>query len=359
MSEEKNTMPTDIKILSNIVGGLNKEMNTKMKKLLWARASTTPIGFRHDRCELRVSIRYNNFKDLDSQELRTIGNDPGIIVIAPPEIVASEDTIDKFLISRLGSNEGLSCVIGVEGKGTREMKQKYDDFKEVANKNGWSVLDRTKGAGTKGNDKWRGHYFVKLQGSGVDSIEEGCVPLANDALEYADDDTQFKVKAQLLHMMLSCRNAETLLKKPPKLVEYKQQLTELCNKYNLLDYSKYPVNPIGEDGFLRCWSGEELSAENFMTNSDSHKYLQKCHIDSVASSTIGFDKQTKMLKTVCRPYGFLWGTRRANLLQSQGSMEEALEFMGKKKIAEQAKEIAEKDKEIEELRRRLAKYETV
>jgi hypothetical protein len=74
---------------------------------------------------------------------------------------------------------------------------------------------------------------------------------------------------------------------------------------------------------------------------------------------IGFDKETKMLKTVCRPYGFLWGTRRANLLQSQGTIEEALEFMGKKKIPELEKKITEQAKEIEELRRRLAKYETV
>jgi hypothetical protein len=153
-------------------------------------------------------------------------------------------------------------------------------------------------------------------------------------------------------MMLSCRNAEVLLKNPANLAEYKEQLTDLCKRHDLLDYSRFPVNPIGENGFLHCWSGEELSAENFMTNSDNQKYLQKCHIDSVASSKVGFDRETKTLKTVCRPYGFLWGTRRANLLQSQGSMEEALEFMGKRKIAEQAKE-------IEELRRRLAKYETV
>ena len=352
MLKRMNTMTTDAKILSNVVGGLNKEMNTKMKKLLWARSMTTPIGFRHDRAEIRVSIRYNDFKRIDTAELREIGNDPGIIVIVPPEIIASEDPVDKFLMSRLGSNEGLSCVIGFEGKGTREMKTKYEEFKELAERNGWSVLDRKKGDGTKGNDKWSGHYFVKLQGSGDDSMEDGCVPLANDALEYADKDTQTKVGAQLLHMMLSCRNAEVLLKNPAKLAEYKEQLTELCNRHNLLDYSKFPVNPIGENGFLRCWSGEELSAENFMTDSDNQKYLQKCHIDSVASSVIGFDKETKTLKTVCRPYGFLWGTRRANLLQSQGSMEEALEFMGKRKIAEQAKE-------IEELRRRLAKYETV
>lgn len=345
-------MSDDSKMLKKIIAGLNKEMNTKMDKLLWARGSSTPIGFRHDRAEIRVSIRYNNFKSIDTPELRAIGNDPGIIVIAPPEIVTSEDPIDKFLMSRLGSNEGLSCVIGVEGKGTREMKQKYDDFKKLAEQNGWTLLDRKKGAGAKGNDKWTGHYFVFLQGSGVDSMDEGCVPLANDAIEYADSDSQLKVKAQLLHMMLSCRNAETLLKDPAKFDEYKQQLTDLCNKHGLLDYSKFPVNPIGPDGFLRCWSGEELTAENFMTNSDNQKYLQKCHIDSVASSTIGFDNQTKTLKTVCKPYGFLWGTRRANLMQSQGSMDEALEFMGKKRIIQL-------ENENEKLRRRLAKYETV
>ena len=347
---------TDIVRLSKVRNGLIPDIKTKMNKLLWARSKSTPIGFRHDSANLRACMLYNEFREIDCPEVRVRDFPHGIIVIAPPSIVDSQDEPDRFLLSRLGTNEPVSCVIGIEGKGLRENKEKASEFIAMAKEKGWSPT-KTSGGKRSGssrihNSGWTGHYFVSLQGAGNDGVEIGCDPLANHCLEYADDETIFSVTCQLLFMMLKCVDAGKLLKDPSTLTKSVETLQNLCETHDLLDFSRFPTNPLNADGVLCCWSGETITADSFLGDSSNQKYAQKCHIDSVANAKIKFDKNTGKLVTLCRPYNFMWGMRWANLLQSQGSMQEALERMGKTRIAELEKENAE-------LRRQLANVKTV
>jgi hypothetical protein len=325
---------------------LTKEMKTKMSKLLWARSSMTPIGMKHDESWKRVSIRYTDFARIYQEYgIFELNNNPGIIVIAPPSIITSTYALDKWLMERIGSDDDFSCVIGVEGTGTRMEKQKADTFVEEANKRGWMPLRKEEESKPTGNSIWKGHYFISLRGAGTDSLSIGCVPLANDAIEYAAKDYQEYIKAQLLFMMLSVRGVEKLVTKPELLPSYKEELKEYCNMHGLLDVSKFPVSPFDSEGYLRCWSEVPITADNFLDNQHSQYYVQKCHVDSVASAVLGYDPQTKMLKTVCRPYGFMWGMTKYNALQGKGSIIDARSDLNLDKIAH--------------LRSRLAHYEAV
>jgi hypothetical protein len=330
----------------SIVNVLTKEMKTKMHKLLWARSSMTPIGMKHDESWKRVSIRYNDFVRIyEEHGAFELKDNPGVIVIAPPTVMSSTTPLDKWLMERIGSDDDFSCVIGVEGTGTRTEKQKADKFLEEAENRGWKPLQKVGKSKPTGNSIWEGQYFVSLRGSGVDSMSIGCVPLANDAIEYASKTYQEHIKAQLLFMMLSARGAEKFLTKPEMLSSYKKDLKAYCDERGLLDVSKFPVSPFDSEGYLRCWSEKPITADNFLDDQYSQYYVQKCHVDSVASAVLGYDPKTKTLKTVCRPYGFMWGLTKFNALQGKGSIADARTDLNLDRIVE--------------LSNRLAKYETV
>ncbi len=327
---------------------------TKFKKLLWARSGATPIGFRHDDCSKRVSIRYGEFvrlHDTYGESFLTHTDHPGIIVIAPPEPILNPTTAaDVWLRDHLGPGHDIACVIGIEGSGTLAENTKLQAFVDIAKKNEWQVLsrdasNRNSGVGNRG--MWAGHYFVFLQGSGLTSVEEGCVPLANGAIEYTSKEDQVKIKSQLLYMMLQVPDAERLFKTPPTAEEL-EQLRVYCETNGLLDWSKFPVSPIGPDGKLQCWSEHPITAENFLADQYDQSYTQKCHVDSVASAGLDFDPATRRLKTAVRPYGFMWGIMKFNMLQGKGSIEDARKDLNLHLKAE-----------IAELKRRLAQYEAV
>jgi hypothetical protein len=331
---------------------LKKEFQTKLSKLLWARSKSSPIGLRHDKCDKRISVRYDDFvrlHDTYGEPFLTHTEHPGIIVIAPPEVILTPRTpADVWLRDHLGPDHDIACVIGVEGKGTFVENKKLETFRTIAAENKWEVL-KTVSTGTRGNGygncgKWSGHYFVALQGSGTTSIEEGCVSLTNDAIEYASEADQERIKHQLLYMMLQVPDFEKLFDSVPTQDEL-NALHEYCQANNLLDWDKFPVSPIGKDGKLRCWSERPLTAENFLVDQYDQTYAQKCHVDSVATAQLDFDVTTRRLKTSVRPYGFMWGIMRFNMLQGKGSIAGARDLLGLELIAD--------------LQRRLAKYESV
>ena len=349
LDEIKNTKPTSTISTLPFTKYFVKPMQTKIKKLLWARANMSPICNRHDRANLRMFMTYDKFKQVDCPEFRNNYIDhSGIVIIAPPSIINSTEEQDKYLISLIGSKNPITCVIGFERKGTQENKKEMEQFITYAKDQGWCELNHTKSK--IGNKDIIGEYFCDLRGAGKDTINIGCVPTGNDCLEYADKNTVNKITCQLVYMMLCIPDAEKLLIDPTKLQECKTIVKKLCDDNNLNDFSLYPVNPFDNDGHLRCWSGEKMYASSFLNDSTSHAAAQKCHIDSVATAIIKFNKEKKELITVCRPYNFLWGTRRANLTQSQGSITEALEYLGKPRI-----EALEKENEA--LRCKLKMYE--
>jgi hypothetical protein len=272
--------------------------------------------------------------------------------IVRAEAIDSDKAADKWLMSRLGSDEDISCVIGIEGPGTVAAKEQVDAFLTIAKDRGLVELTKDKGKAPTGNKIWHGHYFVKLSGNGVNTFEVGCVPLANDAIEYINKADAADVKAQVLYMMLCARNAERLLADPAKFPEAKETLRAICEARGLLDWSKFQVSPINEDGHLRCWSEHEMSAENFLCSTKSQSHAQKCHVDSVAAARLDFDPETKKLKTCAKPYGFMWGIARFNMLQGEGSIEDARHDL-------RLDENARLRKENAELRRQLAQLKGI
>jgi len=340
--------PSIADTMDKIISLLQPFLQTKFSKLLWARANATPIGMVHDDSWKRISMAYADFERLYqtySETFLTHTNHPGIIVIAPQTIIDSDKAVDKWLMSRLGSDEDISCVIGIEGPGTVAAKEQVDAFLTIAKDRGLVELTKDKGKAPTGNKIWHGHYFVKLSGNGVNTFEVGCVPLANDAIEYINKADAADVKAQVLYMMLCARNAERLLADPAKFPEAKETLRAICEARGLLDWSKFPVAPMTADGVLRCWSEHEMSADNFLCDQYSQSYAQKCHVDSVANARLDFDPEAKKLKTCARPYAFMWGIMRFNMLQGRGSIDDARHDLHLDELAD--------------LRRRLAKYEAV
>ena len=348
LDEIKNTKPTSTVSALPFTKYFVESMQTKLNKLLWARANMSPICNCHDRAHLRMYMYYNNFKQVDCSEFREYTEHSGIVIIAPPSIIKSNEEQDKYLFGLISSKMPITCVIGFEGKGTQETKKEMEQFIKYAKEQGWNELQHTKSK--IGNKDIIGEYFCHLRGSGKNTIKIGCVPTGNDCLEYADENTVNKITCQLAFMMLCVPDAEKLLIEPSKLQECKTIVKKLCDDNNLNDFSLYPVNPFDNDGHLCCWSGEKMYANSFLNDSTSHAAAQKCHIDSVATAILKFNKEKKELITVCRLYNFLWGTRRANLTQSQGSIKEALEFLGKPRI-----EALEKENEA--LRCKLKIYE--
>lgn len=333
-------------LASKVASGLVHEMKSKMLHLLYARTSMTPICMVHDNSWKRISIRYTDFARIYAEHgVFELKDNPGVIIIAPPSIMDSSAPLDKWLMERVGSDEDFSCVIGVEGTGTRVEKVKADKFLEEVKKRGWEPLRKEGKSKPTGNSIWKGHYFVCLRGSGVDTMSIGCVPLANDAIEYASKSMQEDIKAQLLFMMLSARGAEKLVTKPELLASYKEQLKAYCDERGLLDVSRFPVSPFDSEGYLRCWSEKPITADNFLDDQHSQFYVQKCHVDSVASAVLSYDPDAKTLKTVCRPFGFMWGLTKFNALQGKGSIADARVDLNLDKVAS--------------LSTRLAKYEPV
>lgn len=325
-------------------------LQTKMKKLLWARSTATPIGFKHDKCEKRISIRYSDFvrlHDTYGEAFLTHTEHPGIIVIAPPGPILNPKTAaDRWLAAHLGPNHDIACVIGIEGSGTAAQTAKLEAFRVIAAEKKWKPLEAptARGGGVGNHNTWTGEYFVFLQGSGVSSAKEGCVPLANDAIEYASKEDQEAIKHQILYMILQVPDRHRLFQTQPTADEL-EQLKDYCECHALLDWTKFPVSPIAENGTLRCWSERPITAENFLTDQYSQIYAQKCHVDSVASASIDFDPVKRKLKTAVHPYGFLWGIMKFNMLQGKGSIADAREDLGCNEIAD--------------LKRRLAQYEAV
>jgi hypothetical protein len=340
--------------LPKIVNKLLPAFKSKFKHILQARSNSSPIGFKHDDCSRRIWIRYVEFvrlHDTYGDSFLTHTDHPGIIVIAPPEpILNPTRSADVWLREHLGPGHDIACVIGVEGSGTVAENTKLQSFLAIAKDKSWEPLKKGGARGETGvgnHGKWSGHYFISLQGSGTSPVTEGCVELTNDAIEYTSKEDQVKIKSQLLYMMLQVPDVERLFKTPPT-VEELEQLRVYCETNGLLDWTKFPVSPIDANGRLQCWSEHPITAGNFLTDQYDQSYTQKCHVDSVASAGLDFDPVARRLKTVVRPYGFMWGIMKFNMLQGKGSIEDARKDLN-----------LHLKTEIAELERRLAKYEAV
>lgn len=337
--------------LKKITKKLLPLFETKINKLLWARSLYSPIGFKHDDCSKRISVRYGEFVklyDTHGESFLTHTEHPGILVITPPEVILNPKTsADRWLAAHIGPGHDIACVIGFEGSGTIAENTKLQAFKTIAKQNGWDPLVKGGARGKAGvgnHGTWNGHYFVSLQGSGMSPVSEGCVELANGAIEYTSKEDQVKIKSQLLFMMLQVPDAEKLFKVQPSTEEL-EELRIYCEENGLLDWSRFPVSPIGPNGYLRCWSEHPITAANFLTEQKDQFYAQKCHVDSVASAELDFDPVARRLKTAVRPYGFMWGIKKFNMLQGDGTIVEARHDLNLDRVAN--------------LERRLAKYETV
>jgi hypothetical protein len=149
-------------------------------------------------------------------------------------------------------------------------------------------------------------------------------------------------------MMLCARGSERFFKDSSKFLSAKDELRVYCETNRLLEWSRFPVSPLSVDGSLRCWSENEITADNFLCVQYDNMYAEKCHVDSVATACLDFDPIAKKLKTCCRMYGFVWGIKRFNMLQSSRNIEDARRDLNLDAVAE-----------VAQLRRRLAKYETV
>jgi hypothetical protein len=350
--------PSIADTMDKIMKLLEPSIKSKMVHTLYARTKSSPIGLNHVESDLRCSMDYADFErlhDAHGEVFLTHTNSAGIIVIAPPTIMVSDKAADKWLMSRIGSDEDISCVIGFEGPGTAQANKEATEFEARAAERGWVPLTKPKGNGSKGNDKWKGHYYIHLSGNGNMPLERGCgndVQLTNAAIEYIDTADMPDVKAQLLYMMLCARDAHLLFKDPTQFPGAKETLRVICEARGLLDWSKFQVSPINEDGHLRCWSEHEMSAENFLCSTKSQSHAQKCHVDSVAAARLDFDPETKKLKTCAKPYGFMWGIARFNMLQGEGSIEDARHDL-------RLDENARLRKENAELRRQLAQLKGI
>ncbi len=340
--------------LKEIVKKLLPAFKSKFNHILQARGKWCPISFAHDDCSRRIGIRYAVFvrlHDSCGEAFLTHTDHPGIIVIAPPEPILNPKTeADRWLRAHLGPGHDIACVIGIEGSGTVAENAKLHAFREIAAKNGWEPLKKGGSWGQTGvgnHGKWSGHYFISLQGSGTSPVIEGCVELTNDAIEYTSKEDQVKIKSQLLYMLLQVPDAERLFETPPTPEEL-EQLRVYCETNGLLDWTKFPVSPIGPNGRLQCWSEHPITAENFLADQYDQSYTQKCHVDSVASTGLHFDPVARRLKTAVRPYGFMWGIMKFNMLQGKGSIEDARKCLNLHLKAEN-----------EDLKRRLAQYEPV
>jgi hypothetical protein len=254
----------------------------------------------------------------------------GIVIVLQNEdyfkLKESENFVDKFLVTRLGSDSLLSSIILIqnEDSGKKDLTELITKLKENKELEPLSKKDENKNmchTSTKeasSNSFWKGHYAINVSGGKQTSVKEGIMHLANPIYEYSTEEVANIIEYQITYLLLCCKNAEKLLKDSANLEKIKKEYAELAN----LDISKFGVaKPLNDEGVLQCCIiGEEINAEEILGECEDCDTIQYCHISSKSETdcTLVDDK----FYTTFRPYNISWGKKWANLAQSDRSVED-------------------------------------
>ena len=300
------------KLVRKISKALKESVRSRIDKIAVARTDATPIGLRRISLYKRCSMYESQYAALPKPLPAFAG---GLVVVIPPE------RADEYL-HILGSDEGVSAVIGLEGAYNAANIARLDAFRVECAARGWKPL-RKLVKDNCGNQHWEGHYYIHLKGDGQGTVSEGCEQLANNANEYAPPDACSAIVIQMSYWMLRSKDARTLLNDES---QYESLLAEIESECGyLLRPEMYPCNPIGPDGYLQCWSEKTIHAADFLQR-DGVFCIEKCHVDSVAEGCIRV--VDSKIETTNRVYGHMWGFRWANLAQSNDSIPNTRERLG-------------------------------
>lgn len=323
-----------------IVSKINHIFNT-------ASRGYSTLGLGGNKHSVRALLEYTYFKKVYHTLFRTSATTDeqnvermellfpnGLVVVLVNtdlwDVKSSMDSIDAILLSRIGSDRLVSCVVLLESRTSastdikpliQRLKTEYPTFQplKLAHSSHISSPVRTS------NANWSGHYAIHAKGGTQKTILEGNIHLGNPIYDYATDSTSTSLEYQMIYSMLCSIGAETLL-----LEQYRSSFNDIkaayraeCVKRNLLDYEKYHLHPFNSKGELVCSIfSNPITAEQFLAKNDDCHSVQYCHYNGKKYDDVVV--QDDHIVTTFRPYSIVWGHQWANYAQGDKTVDEII-----------------------------------
>jgi len=282
---------------------------------------------------MRCFIYYNEFLELldNNKNIDNFINkledelQNGLIIVLLNEnlfyVMNNKTEINNFIFDRIGSDKNISTIIiikrcydnkFIDSKILDNIVNKFNYVKNIQN---WSPLYKLE-KNNIGNDKWKGHYAIDTTGGTHKGIIEGAIQLANHISDYCSCNMSKIIKYQMIYYMLHCDGIENLLK--TKEVKHVEEFRINFDKYCKLMNININNDCINKDKKLVCCVSKLLiSYKSFEITNEIHL----CHISPVTKFNIKYDKKYGLISSHFYS-NIAWGFKKANLLQSDLSIEE-------------------------------------
>lgn len=323
---------------AKVISKLPKKISEKINNINKAQQGNI-LGSKRISRSSRMILPYSLAKTFSLEELQTYKNGMAISLENNDyfDIQTNEDELSKYLLDNIGGNEKVSCIIVIhtnDGKSSsNNLRKIYKKFEQIIKNKKWIPIERINnnnhGKTYKGNNNWKGHYYINISGGEQDSIQshEGKqknYQIFNTYKGFMNNNVVIITQATLIYMFLHCQNIEKYIK-DHKIV--KQQYSKYLKNIkldknidgydNVYDYFHDPCLRFIKDGILQCpLLLENINISQFeISDTKDPKYLNICHNEAVDKKKIYFDKELKTLVSDYRPTNLFWGTYLGNMMQ--------------------------------------------
>ena len=329
---DENALDNLIKEITNM---FPKKIQTKIDNINKANVEG-PLSTKRVSQDSRHSRPYD-ISHFPVSQLQTFGN--GVVIRIPfrkyEEIRDNPmpNELDSYLLRNIGGNETVSCIICISKEdgysGSGEQRIDHVRFKIEAEKNGWIPVYRHKniprGETHNGNDKWSGHYYIKISGGSQDSIlshpggedqifttYRGCV---------ANEEVIIDVKLSLIWQLLHCFDITDIIPKE-KLSSFlhkiechlKTQIYMGSTCYELIE----KLDTIREGILYSPINEERLSIHLFAVKGA----IDISHNEAVCKQKMYFCETQNVLLSDYRPGNLFWDFHLANMQQQDFTIDE-------------------------------------
>ena len=343
--EDEKAAAKQAKIDENALDNLSKEITnmfpvstqTKINYITSHADVEGPLTTQRIPKDKRTSAPYDIISHLSLSNLQTFSN--GFVIRMPfrkyEEIRDNPmpNELDSYLLRNIGGNETVSCFICISKEdgysGSGEQRIDHVRFEIEAEKNGWIPVYRHKniprGETHNGNDKWSGHYYIKISGGSQDSIlshpggedqifttYRGCV---------ANEEVIIDVKLSLIWQLLHCFDITDIIPKE-KLSSFlhkiechlKTQIYMGSTCYELIE----KLDTIREGILYSPINEERLSIHLFAVKGA----IDISHNEAVCKQKMYFCETQNVLLSDYRPGNLFWDTKMANMQQQDFTIDE-------------------------------------